>query len=180
MTGRYTRTAIVLHWLMALMIAVSFGVGLYMHDLPLSPAKLRIYSWHKWAGVTIALLLLVRIAWRVSHRPPGPVAGMPHWQRLAAAGTHHVLYLLMLAVPLTGWLMSSALGFQTVYFGVLPIPDLLDKDRALGELLKTVHMSLNFGMAALVALHVAAAFKHHLVDRDDTLARMLPFLRKEH
>lgn len=180
MTPRYTRTAIALHWLMALMILVSFCVGLYMHDLPLSPTKLKIYSWHKWTGVTIALLLLVRIGWRIGHRPPAMVAGMPQWQRVAAAGTHHMLYLLMLAIPLTGWLMSSALGFQTVYFGVLPIPDLLAKDRELGELLKTVHMALNFSMAALVVVHAAAALKHHYVDRDDTLARMLPFLRKDH
>ena len=183
MTHRYTRTAVMLHWLMALLIVVSFGVGLYMHDLPLSPTKLKIYSWHKWAGVTIALLLLLlRICWRLGHRPPAMVAGMPHWQQLAATGTHGLLYLLMLAIPLSGWLMSSALGFQTVYFGVLPLPDLLDKNRELGELLKTVHMSLNFSMAALVAVHSAAALKHHFVDRDDTLARMLPAVkpRKEH
>lgn len=184
MAHRYTRTAILLHWLMALLIAVSFGVGLYMHDLPLSPTKLKIYSWHKWAGVTIVLLLLLRIGWRIGHRPPAMVAGMPRWQQLAATGTHGLLYLLMLAIPLSGWLMSSALGFQTVYFGVLPLPDLLDKNRELGELLKTVHMGLNFSMAALVAVHSGAALKHHFVDCDDTLARMLPLLavkpRKEH
>ncbi len=172
----YTRTAIALHWLMAVMILGSFCVGIYMHDLPLSPTKLKIYSWHKWAGVSIALLLLLRIGWRLGHRPPASAAGMPHWQQLAAASTHHLLYLLMLAIPLSGWLMSSALGFQTVYFGVLPLPDLIGKNKELGELLKTVHMSLNFSMAALVMLHAAAALQHHFIDRDDTLTRMLPFL----
>ena len=84
----------------------------------------------------------------------------------------------MLAIPLSGWLMSSALGFQTVWFGVLPLPDLLAKDKELGETLKLVHMSLNFGLAALVVAHVGAAVKHHLIDRDDILSRMLPFLAR--
>jgi cytochrome b561 len=95
---------------------------------------------------------------------------------------HHLLYVLMVAIPLSGWLMSSAKGFQTVYFGVLPLPDLLGKDKELGELLQTVHEILNLSLAALVVAHVGAALKHHLVDRDDVLSRMLPFRkrRQEH
>lgn len=175
---RYTPTAIVLHWLMAVLLVGLFGVGLYMHDLPLSPWKLRVYSWHKWAGVTAFALVLARLAWRLGHRPPALPAAMPAWQQRAAHGLHHLLYLLMLAIPLSGWLMSSALGFQTVWFGVLPLPDLLAKDKELGEALKGVHMSLNFGLAALVVAHVGAAVKHHLIDRDDILSRMLPFLAR--
>lgn len=176
--NRYTRTAVALHWLVALGLVGLFSVGIYMHDLPLSPWKLKIYSWHKWAGVTVFLLVLVRLAWRVGHRPPALPDAMPHWQQVAAHGLHHVLYLLMLAIPLSGWLMSSAKGFQTVWFGVLPIPDLIGKDEALGDLLKAVHMTLNFTLAALVVAHVGAAVKHHLIDRDDILVRMLPFLAK--
>ncbi len=175
---RYTPTAIALHWLMAVLLVGLFGVGLYMHDLPLSPWKLRVYSWHKWAGVTAFALVLARLAWRLGHRPPALPAAMPAWQQRAAHGLHHLLYLLMLAIPLSGWLMSSALGFQTVWFGVLPLPDLLAKDKELGETLKLVHMSLNFGLAALVVAHVGAAVKHHLIDRDDILSRMLPFLAR--
>lgn len=173
-TGRYTATAIALHWLMAVLILATFGVGLYMHDLPLSPTKLQIYSWHKWAGVTAFLLALVRIAWRASHRPPALPDAMPRWQQLAAHGGHALLYLLMVAIPLTGWLMSSAKGFQTVYFGVLPIPDLLAKDKELGDVLREVHETLNFLMIAVVAGHVGAALKHHFIDRDDILVRMAP------
>ena len=103
---------------------------------------------------------------------------MPRWQQVAAHGLHHVLYLLMIAIPLSGWLMSTAKGFQTVWFGVLPIPDLLGKDEALGDALKAVHMSLKFTLAALVVAHVGAAIKHHLIDRDDILSRMLPFLAR--
>jgi cytochrome b561 len=145
-----------------------------MADLPLSPTKLQIYSWHKWAGVTAFLLVLLRIVWRATHRPPALPAAMPRWQQLAAHGGHALLYVLMVAIPLTGWLMSSAKGFQTVYFGVLPIPDLLAKDKELGDLLRDVHATLNFLMIAIVAGHVGAALKHHFIDRDDILTRMAP------
>ena len=178
-TPRYTLTAIRLHWLMALLMIGLFGVGLYMTGLKLSPQKLQIYAWHKWAGVTVFVLALARLAWRIGHRPPPDPAGMPRWQVVAAHGVHHLLYVLMLAIPLSGWLMSSAKGFQTVWFGVLPLPDLLQKDKALGDLLQTVHQSLNYTLAGLVLAHAGAALKHHFVDRDGVLARMLPFLDKQ-
>lgn len=175
---RYTRTAIGLHWLIALGIIAAFTLGLYMSDLPLSPRKLQLYSWHKWAGVTIWLLVVFRLLWRLSHRPPAPLLSMPAWQHIAAEAMHWLLYIVMLAIPLSGWLMSSAKGFQTVYFGIVPLPDLLAKNKELGATLTTVHQVLNFTMAALVLAHAAAAIKHHFIDRDEVLARMLPFLRK--
>ena len=128
-TAGYTHTAIALHWLIAIALAGTFALGLYMHELPLSPQKLKFYSWHKWAGVTIFLFVILRLVWRLGHRPPALPFLMPAWQRLAAEATHVLLYVLMFAVPLSGWLMSSAKGFQTVWFGVLPLPDLLDKDK---------------------------------------------------
>ncbi len=174
----YTRTAIGLHWLVAIAIVTTFSVGLYMSDLPLSPDKLKIYSWHKWAGVTIFLLVAFRLMWRLTHLPPALPVGMPAWQHTAAEAAHWLLYALMIAVPLSGWLMSSAKGFQTVYFGVLPLPDLLAKNKELGKTLETVHQALNFTMAGLVLAHAGAALKHHFIDRDAVLARMLPFLKK--
>jgi len=173
---RYGGVAIGLHWLIAVAIIGSFSVGLYMADLPLSPLKLKLYSWHKWAGVTIFLFVVLRLGWRLFHRPPEMPTGMAAWQRKAAEATHVLLYLLMFAVPLTGWLMSSAKGFQTVWFGVLPLPDLLDKNKELGDLLQQVHLLFNFSMAALVVAHLGAALKHHFIDRDDVLVRMLPLL----
>ena len=175
---RYTLTAVRLHWLMAILLIGLFAVGLYMTGLKLSPQKLQLYSWHKWAGVTVFVLALVRLAWRIGHPPPADPAGMPRWQALAAHGVHHLLYLLMIAIPLSGWLMSSAKGFQTVWFGVLPLPDLLQKDKALGDLLQTVHQFLNYSLAALVLAHAGAALKHQFIDRDGVLARMLPYLDK--
>jgi cytochrome b561 len=173
-SARYTPPAIAIHWVMAILLAGLFAVGLYMHELPLSPWKLQIYSWHKWAGVSAFLLVLARLAWRVGHRPPALPVAMSPLMRFAAHAGHGLLYLLMIAIPLSGWLMSSAKGFQTVYFGVLPIPDLLAKNKELGDLLREVHEALNFLLAFVVAGHVAAALKHHLIDKDDVLTRMLP------
>ena len=172
--AHYTGTAIALHWLIALIILCALPLGLYMVGLAISPAKLKLYSYHKWAGVTVFLLALVRLGWRLGHPPPALPASLPDWQRRVATATHHALYALIFLVPLSGWLMSSAKGFQTVYFGVLPIPDLLGKNENLGDLLKIAHFSLNALLACLLAAHAGAALKHHFIDRDDVLKRMLP------
>ena len=173
-TERYTSTAIALHWLIGLMILTSFAVGFYMSGLKFSPEKLKLYNWHKWAGITIFMLVLIRCLWRLTHAVPPPPANMPAWQHKVADATHYVLYALMIVIPLSGWLMSSAKGFQTVYFGVVPLPDLLAKSKELGETLELVHRWLNYSMIAIVAVHAAAALKHHFIDKDDVLRRMLP------
>lgn len=170
----YTQTAKALHWGMALLLFGLLALGFYMHDLPLSPEKLKLYSWHKWAGVTAFVLVLARLAWRMAHTPPALPARMPRRMQLLAHAGHLALYGLMLAIPLSGWLMSSAKGFQTVWFGVLPLPDLLEKNRDLGDLLQAIHMTLNLIFVATLTGHVAAALKHHLIDQDDILTRMLP------
>lgn len=174
---RYTGTAIGLHWIAAVLILGNLAFGLYMVDLPLSPAKLQYYSWHKWVGVTIFLLSAVRLLWRLTQPSPALPPSMPAWQRTAANASHIALYALFFAAPLTGWLFSSAAGFQTVYFGVVPLPDLLDKNRELADVLKLVHRFTTYTLASLAVLHSAAALKHHVVDGDDVLARMLPFLK---
>ena len=126
-TARYSRTAMLLHWVLALAIVGSFCMGLYMSDLPFSPQRLKLYNWHKWAGVTILALSALRLLWRLTHRPPADLP-MPAWQRLAAHATHYGLYLLFFAVPLVGWAYSSAAGFPIVWFGVLPLPDFVSPD----------------------------------------------------
>jgi cytochrome b561 len=177
--GRYTGTAKVLHWLMALLIVGLFALGQYMSDLSMSPRKLQLYSWHKWIGVTVFLLLLVRIAWRLTHQPPALPTLMSPLQRRASHIGHGALYLLMLAIPLSGWLMSSAKGYTTVWFGVLPIPDLLGKDKQLGDALAELHGALNGVLVLILVIHVAAALKHHFIDRDDVLRRILPARKQE-
>ena len=172
--GRYSGMAIGLHWLAAALIIANLALGLFMVDLALSPAKLRYYSWHKWTGVTILLLSALRLLWRLAHPAPALPATMPRWQRNAASASHMLLYALFFLAPLSGWLFSSAAGFQTVYFGVLAIPDLVTKNKELAEVLKLVHRLANYTLATLVVLHVAAALKHHVVDGDDVLARVIP------
>jgi cytochrome b561 len=176
MTDRYTKTAVTLHWLVALLIFAAFPLGLYMHDLPLSPYKLRLFSYHKWIGFTVLLFAMIRVTWRSTHRPPLMPDTMLRWEKIAAESVHYLLYTLIFAIPITGWLMSSAKGFQTVWFGVLPLPDLVGKDKELGKLLEEVHAYLNYIMLGLVVAHVGASLKHHFIERDDILTRMVPFL----
>jgi cytochrome b561 len=175
---RYSSTAIALHWLIALLIIANFTLGLVMTDIPgLTPAKLRYFSWHKWAGVTVLALATLRLLWRLRRSPPAYPATMAPWQQRAANLLHSLLYVMMFAVPLSGYFYSLAAGVPVVYFGLFPLPVLIDADPALKPVLKALHYWLNMGLAALVALHVLAAFKHLLLDRDGIMGRMLPFSR---
>lgn len=176
--ARYTPVAQALHWVLGLALVGVFALGLYMADLPFSPQRLKLYSWHKWAGMTILALSVLRLTWRVTHRPPELphrlVQAMPAWQQTAHHATHHTLYLLFLAVPLLGWAYSSAAGFPVVLFGVWPLPDFVPVGKDLADLLKPLHKLSAFAMAALVLLHIAAALKHQWLDRDGLVLRMLP------
>ena len=175
----YTTTAKLLHWLMALLILGMISLGLYMQGLPFSPEKLKLISWHKWAGICVLLLVTVRLGWRLTHPPPPLPAHMPRVLRMAAHTGHALLYVLMFVIPLSGWLMSSAKGVPTVWFGLWPLPDLLAPNESLGNALQVTHKYLNWFLMAVIGGHVAAAFKHHLIDRDDILVRMLPTLNRE-
>lgn len=170
-----------LHWLLALLLLGMLVVGVYMTGLPFSPQRLKLYNWHKWTGVVVLTLSFLRLVWRLTHRPPdlpaSVAAAMPRWQHWAHHGTHAALYVLFFAIPLLGWAYSSAAGFPIVVFGVLPLPDFVPVDKALAELIKPWHGYAAFALAALVALHVAAALKHQLIDRDGLLARMWPARR---
>jgi len=175
---RYSFVAIALHWILAFALILMFAVGLYMSDLPFSPQRLKLYNWHKWAGVCILALSVLRLLWRLTHKPPAlsdkVVAAMSGWQTLAYHATHGLLYALFFIVPLVGWAYSSAAGFPIVLFGVLPLPDFVSPDKALAELIKPWHEITAFAMAGLAAMHVAAALKHHFFDRDGLLLRMVP------
>jgi cytochrome b561 len=149
-----------------------------MHGLSLSPAKLRLYSYHKWVGVTVVILAALRVSSVGTDRLPDSAATIPLWENIAATVVRALLHFLIFAVPVSGWLTSSAQGFQTVLFGLVPIPDLVLRDRALAPLLEELHKVMTFVMLALVAGHSTAALKHHFFTRDDVLARMIPFLRR--
>ncbi len=176
--ARYSAVAIALHWVLGLAILAMFCVGLYMTDLPFSPWRLKLYNWHKWAGVTILVLSVLRLLWRLTHRPPAlpqvVALGMPAWQTRAYHATHHVMYALFFVVPLMGWAYSSAAGFPIVWFGQIPLPDLLPVNKEFAALIKPLHEISAFALVGLAGLHIAAALKHQFVDRDGLLQRMLP------
>ena len=173
----YTRGAIGMHWVVAGLIFLAFPLGLYMTGLPLSPDKLRYYSYHKWIGITVLFLAVWRVAARLMRTYPGVPDTLPAWERRLAFVMHCLLYGLGCAVPLSGWLMSSAQGFQTVWFGVLPLPDLIGQDKIWAADLKSVHESLSYLMLVLVTGHLLAALWHHFGVRDGVLTRMIPWLR---
>jgi len=174
---QYGLTARSFHWIMALLIVGLYCVGYIMTNLDVSPAKLRFYSYHKWTGVTVFGLAVLRLLWRWHAPPPALPLHLRAWEKSVAEMTHRLLYLLLFLVPLSGWLMSSAKGFQTVYLGLLPIPDAVAKNAALGATLDEVHYALNSLLLIVVLGHAAAALKHHFIDRDEVLARMTPGLR---
>jgi len=177
---RYDPFAIALHWLLAVLIVGSFGVGLYMTGLPFSPLRLKVYNWHKWAGVTILALSALRLLWRLGHRPPALPADMPGLQKAGSRISHTLMYLLFFAVPLSGWAYSSAMGMPVSWFGVLALPDFMAVDHDLAEaVLQPLHRNCAFALAGITLLHVAAALKHHWIDRDGLLKRMWPGPRQE-
>ena len=173
--SRYTGTAIALHWLIAALIVFGFCVGLWMTQLEMSPQKFRWYAYHKWIGITVFLLAVYRLAWRLRHSPPPDVA-MPAWQQRAAHAAHWLLYVLILVIPISGWIYSSSTGVSVIYLGLVQLPDLVGKDKALAVFLRLIHIGLNYTMAGLVIVHTGAALRHQFVDRDGLLARMVPFL----
>jgi cytochrome b561 len=176
--ARYTATAKLLHWILALALIAAIGIGLYMVSLSFSPQRLKLYNWHKWLGVSILLLSLLRLGWRLANKPPALPAAMqakmPAWQHKAHHGTHHALYALFFLVPLLGWAYSSAAGFPIVFLGLVPLPDWVPVSPALAETIKPLHQWSAYALAGLIVLHIAAALKHQLIDRDGLLLRMLP------
>lgn len=177
-SSRYTHTAVLLHWGIAALIVGTLGLGLYMVDLPLSPNKLKFYAWHKWAGMSLFALVIVRLIWRLTHPAPALPPSMGSASRFLAHAGHAALYGLMVAIPLSGWLMSSAQGFSVVWFGVLPVPDLVPASPEWGERLALAHRWLNNTLMVVLAGHIGAALYHYLIKKDEVMARMLPFLQR--
>jgi len=180
-SNKYSLPAVLLHWLLAMGLVGLFTVGLFMADLPVSPLRLKLFNWHKWAGICVLTLSVLRLVWRLTHQPPSLPdeiqQHMPAWQQYAHMTTQYLMYALFFIVPLVGWAYSSAAGYPVVVFGVLPLPDFVTTDKALAELIKPWHEISAFALAGLVGLHVAAALKHQFVDKHALLQRMLPARR---
>ena len=186
--ARYTGVAVALHWVIALIVIGQVLGGLYFHDLPREQAalKFQLLQMHKSFGVTVLLLTIVRLGWRLTHPAPALPAGMKPIEKMIARAVHGGFYVLLFAIPLAGWAVVSAsplaISVKTYLFGIVPWPHLPFFDgvadrEALAHEIAEVHEYLAFAMVGLIALHVAAALKHQFIDRDETLSQMLPFLR---
>jgi len=174
----YTRTAMILHWLIAACVFCQITLGLWMISIPKSPPGARAwwFNLHKSIGITLGVLILVRVLWRLAHRAPPLPAAMPRWERIAAKANHLLLYACMVTMPLTGYLGSSFTKYPILYFG-MRLPSWGWDAPALKELCSQVHLTTVVIFIALIALHIAAALKHWLIDRDGAFERMWSWRR---
>jgi cytochrome b561 len=162
------------HWVMAALILVQIPLGLAAVNWPLSPTKLDLFFWHKSTGVLLLVLAMLRVAWRLANRVPDVPPDTPAWERAAAHASHFTLYALLLAMPLTGWVVQSASNIPFRAFYLFPLPPIVAPDKALADLFKEVHEWLFVLLAIVLAVHVGAALRHHYFKRDPVLVRMLP------
>lgn len=170
---RFGVIAISLHWLMAILIIGLLSLGLYMTRLPVSLEKLRLYGWHKEFGVLVLGLVVLRFLWRMLNVQPSHE--LPRLEEFTARAVHWLLYLLMVAMPLSGWMMSSAAGVPVSFFGLFVLPNPVMADDMLRVRLQFVHLCIGYSLIALISLHILAALKHHFINRDRILRRMLPW-----
>ena len=174
--GRYSGVAIAFHWTIALLVIVNLIIGLG-HDAV--PALRAWMPAHKSIGITVLVLVVLRLVWRLYAGAPRPVPGTPGWQERVASATHWLLYAMMLAIPLSGWLYDSASGLRPFrYFGWLEMPKLVSPNESLSTWSHDAHVAFFWILVALVAVHAAAAFYHHVFQNDATLTRMLPRRRR--
>jgi cytochrome b561 len=172
---KYGLLASSLHWIMAALVIGTLGIGLILEDLGKTPDALKIYALHKSLGVTVLALVVFRGVWRHISKPPASLVTHKNWEKKLAKIAHIVLYFCMIAMPLSGWIMSSAKGYSVSFFGLFDLPNFVPKDKGLSDTAKEIHEIVSNVLIGAIALHAAGALKHHFIDRDETLRRMLPF-----
>ncbi len=168
---KYGIVSVLLHWLMAMLIIGLLIVGLLMVRIPVSAFKLKLFGWHKEFGILVLMLVMLRIVWRIWNINPS-LTGLQLWERFAARTVHWAFYGFMIALPVSGWLVTSAAGLPASFFGLFTLPDLIAADDNQRKMLAEVHEWLAYGLIATFCLHAAAALKHHFINKDDILRRM--------
>lgn len=176
---RYSAPAQLFHWVIAALIVTQFVLARMQEHLPLGARKLGILARHKSVGMTILMLAILRLAWRLRHPAPPLPPRMRPFERRAARATHGAFYVLLFAMPLTGWMMSSAKNYSVSWFHQFTWPNLIGPNEQAFDLLRTTHDTLSWLLFALALLHILAALKHHFWNKDDVLKRMLPFTKSE-
>lgn len=169
--SQYGIVAIIFHWIMAILLIALLALGLYMDDLPISLEKLKLFGWHKEYGMLALMLVIARSIWRIANIIPS--LSIPWWEVLAARTVHYAFYGFMFAMPITGWIMTSAAGLPVSFFGWFVFPNLVSPSPALMNLFQEIHEWLGYGLIATIVLHTSAALKHHFINKDDILRRML-------
>jgi len=170
-TTHYGKIAIILHWIMALLLICLVILGLYMVKLPIGLEKLKMYGWHKEYGILALMLVIVRFTWRLTNKTPS--LDIPLLEIIAARTVHWLFYVFMVALPITGWLVTSAAGLPVSFFGLFVLPNLVSSDSQSLAVYEEIHKWLGYGLIATFSLHTAAALKHHFINKDDILKRML-------
>jgi cytochrome b561 len=173
---RYSAVAKTFHWIIAALIVTQFVLAYSADDLPIGIHKLALLARHKSFGMTILMLAVLRLAWRLWNPPPALPEGMTALERNLARATHAAFYVLLFAMPLTGWMMSSAKNYSVSWFGLFTWPNLVGKNEGVFDALRSTHHILSYLLFAIAVLHILAALKHHFWNKDDVLVRMLPFL----
>ncbi len=195
MDNQYTKTAILLHWLIAFGIFGMFALGWFMTDLPKEAPKQMsydlfnwgVYTWelakeesprafyfnlHKSIGVTLLALIIIRLLWRITHKPPALLTSYKAWERKLSTGAHHLLYMLMVVIPASGLIMSVGSKYGVKWFGTKILAGLDSKP--LREIFHEVHEIAGFILIVIMALHILGALKHKFIDKDETMSRILP------
>ena len=174
---RYGAMAQGLHWVIAALIVTQFVLASMADDLPIGMHKLALLARHKSVGMTVLMLAVIRLAWRLFHKPPALPSAMKNYEVALAKITHVLFYVLLFAVPVTGWLMSSAKGYTVSWFNLFSWPNLIPKDEAAFKILRSRHEMVATILFWVAILHILAALKHHFVNKDDVLKRMLPYTK---
>ncbi len=176
---QYGKIAAGFHWVVALIVLSLLGLGLYMVRLDPSPFMFKLYFWHKSLGILVLFLMVWRLLWRVTNKPPAPLPHYKNWEKILARCNYIFFYTALLSMPLAGWIMSSAKGYPVSVFGWFTLPDFVDKSKSLAGWAEKVHEVLGYILIGAITIHLAGALKHHFIDRDETLSRMVPARKKE-
>lgn len=170
---QYGIVIILLHWIMAILIVGMVALGLYMVRIPVSLFKLQLFGWHKEFGILILMLAMFRIVWRIGNITPLLPETIPNWQKFAAHAVHWAFYFFMFAIPITGILLTSAAGVPPSFFGLFVIPEIITPNEHMRYLLTVIHQWLAYALILTFFAHVGAALKHHFINKDNILRRML-------
>lgn len=178
-TERYGGIAQGFHWTVAILVLSLLVIGVLMTDMKPGPDMFKVYALHKSVGITVLTLAVLRLIWKLSNPHPHSLPTHQRWEQILARMVHVFLYFAIIGMPLSGWIMSSAKGFPVSFFGWATLPDLVSPNEELSKIANRFHELTAYSLMAAIGLHFAGAMKHHVIDKDATLRRMVPGLYRK-